>query len=152
MPPLAFFGPIEKRRWSYACAKQLIERFIYAEGADNGLEYTIVRPGANNGLEYTIVRPFNWIGLRMDFIPRIDGPSEGVPRVLACFSNVLSYRKMTKQGNCNEKGSDAEQKAKKKQVDKEISKLSTKLKERSTEELASLDYTSNRCWELKRKT
>lgn len=27
----------------------------------------------------------------MDFIPGIDGPSEGVPRVLACFSNVSSY-------------------------------------------------------------
>ncbi|RWW74647.1 hypothetical protein BHE74_00017400 [Ensete ventricosum] len=35
-------------------------------------------------------RPFNWIGPRMDFIPGIDGPSEGVPRVLACFSNVYS--------------------------------------------------------------
>ncbi|GER55609.1 UDP-D-apiose/UDP-D-xylose synthase [Striga asiatica] len=68
------FGPIEKQRWSYACAKQLIERLIYAEGAENGLEFTIVRP-------------FNWIGPRMDFIPGIDGPSEGVPRVLACFSN-----------------------------------------------------------------
>ena len=44
--------------------------------------------GAENGLEFTIVRPFNWIGPRMDFIPGIDGPSEGVPRVLACFSNV----------------------------------------------------------------
>ncbi|CAD5171282.1 unnamed protein product [Musa acuminata subsp. malaccensis] len=32
------FGPIEKQRWSYACAKQLIERLIYAEGAENGLE------------------------------------------------------------------------------------------------------------------
>ncbi|KAJ6834905.1 UDP-D-apiose/UDP-D-xylose synthase 2-like [Iris pallida] len=70
------FGPIEKQRWSYACAKQLIERLIYAEGAENGLEFTIVRP-------------FNWIGPRMDFIPGIDGPSEGVPRVLACFSNNL---------------------------------------------------------------
>ncbi|KAI6685259.1 hypothetical protein NL676_031172 [Syzygium grande] len=70
------FGPIEKQRWSYACAKQLIERLIYAEGAENGLEFTIVRP-------------FNWIGPRMDFIPGIDGPSEGVPRVLACFSNAL---------------------------------------------------------------
>ncbi|KAL4581089.1 hypothetical protein LXL04_017298 [Taraxacum kok-saghyz] len=37
--------------------------------------------GAENGLEFTIVRPFNWIGPRMDFIPGIDGPSEGVPRV-----------------------------------------------------------------------
>lgn len=44
--------------------------------------------GAENGLEFTIVRPFNWMGPRMDFIPGIDGPSEGVPRVLACFSNV----------------------------------------------------------------
>ncbi len=44
--------------------------------------------GAENDLEFTIVRPFNWIGPRMDFIPGIDGPSESVPRVLACFSNV----------------------------------------------------------------
>ncbi|KAH7680552.1 UDP-glucuronate decarboxylase protein [Dioscorea alata] len=70
------FGPIEKQRWSYACAKQLIERLIFAEGAENGLEFTIVRP-------------FNWIGPRMDFIPGIDGPGEGVPRVLACFGNNL---------------------------------------------------------------
>ncbi|KMZ66077.1 Bifunctional polymyxin resistance arnA protein [Zostera marina] len=70
------FGSIQKQRWSYACAKQLIERLIYAEGAENGLKFSIVRP-------------FNWIGPRMDFIPGIDGPSEGVPRVLACFSNNL---------------------------------------------------------------
>ncbi|KAL8229987.1 hypothetical protein R6Q57_014887, partial [Mikania cordata] len=67
-------------RWSYACAKQLIERLIYAEGAENGLEFTIVRP-------------FNWIGPRIDFIPGIDGPSEGVSRVLACFSNVKPFEK-----------------------------------------------------------
>ncbi|KAK1300604.1 hypothetical protein QJS10_CPB13g00819 [Acorus calamus] len=73
------FGSIEKQRWSYACAKQLIERLIYAESAENGLDFTIVRP-------------FNWIGPRMDFIPGIDGPSEGVPRVLACFSNNLLRR------------------------------------------------------------
>lgn len=47
-----------------------------------------IAEGAENGLDFTIVRPFNWIGPRMDFIPGIDGPSEGVPRVLACFSNV----------------------------------------------------------------
>ena len=46
--------------------------------------------GAENGMDFTIVRPFNWIGPRMDFIPGIDGPSEGVPRVLACFSNVCT--------------------------------------------------------------
>ncbi|XP_020592881.1 UDP-D-apiose/UDP-D-xylose synthase 2-like [Phalaenopsis equestris] len=77
------YGPIEKQRWSYACAKQLLERFIYAEGAENGLEFTIVRP-------------FNWIGPRMDFIPGVDGPSEGVPRVLACFSNNLLRREPLK--------------------------------------------------------
>jgi len=77
------FGPIVKQRWSYACAKQLIERLIFAEGAENGLEFTIVRP-------------FNWIGPRMDFIPGVDGPSEGVPRVLACFSNNLLRREPLK--------------------------------------------------------
>lgn len=69
------FGSIDKQRWSYACAKQLIERLIYGEGAENGLEFSIVRP-------------FNWIGPRMDFIPGVDGPQDSVPRVLACFSNV----------------------------------------------------------------
>ncbi|XP_078433800.1 UDP-D-apiose/UDP-D-xylose synthase 2 [Wolffia australiana] len=77
------FGPIDKQRWSYACAKQLIERLIYAEGAENGLKFSIVRP-------------FNWIGPRMDFIPGVDGPSEGVPRVLACFSNNLLRREKLK--------------------------------------------------------
>ncbi|KAK2969222.1 hypothetical protein RJ640_020372 [Escallonia rubra] len=47
--------------------------------------------GAENGLEFTVVRPFNWIGLtlRMHFIPGIDGPRNGVPRVLACFTDGL---------------------------------------------------------------
>ncbi|KAL3814521.1 hypothetical protein ACJIZ3_015789 [Penstemon smallii] len=40
------------------------------------------------------------------------------------------------------KGSKAEQKAKKKQVDEEISQLSTKLKEKQAEELSSLGYSS----------
>ncbi|KAH1220685.1 UDP-D-apiose/UDP-D-xylose synthase 2 [Glycine max] len=70
------FGPVEKQRWSYACAKQMTDRLIYAEHAENGLKFTIVRP-------------YNWIGPRMDFIPGVDGPSDGVPRVLACFSNSL---------------------------------------------------------------
>ncbi|KOM50560.1 hypothetical protein LR48_Vigan08g138700 [Vigna angularis] len=70
------FGPISKQRWSYACAKQMTDRLIYAEYAENGLDFTIVRP-------------YNWIGPRMDFIPGVDGPSDGVPRVLACFSNSL---------------------------------------------------------------
>ncbi|KAL7157356.1 hypothetical protein ABFS83_02G072700 [Erythranthe nasuta] len=41
------------------------------------------------------------------------------------------------------KGSKAEQKAKKKQVDEEIHRLSTELKERQADELASLGYNSN---------
>ncbi|KAL8502310.1 hypothetical protein ACS0TY_021447 [Phlomoides rotata] len=44
--------------------------------------------GAENGLQFIIVRPFNWIGPMVDFIPGIDGPSEGVQRVLPCFSNA----------------------------------------------------------------
>ncbi|KAJ1440669.1 hypothetical protein SESBI_01736 [Sesbania bispinosa] len=70
------FGPVEKQRWSYACAKQMTDRLIYAEHSENGLKFTVVRP-------------YNWIGPRMDFIPGVDGPCDGVPRVLACFSNNL---------------------------------------------------------------
>jgi UDP-apiose/xylose synthase len=70
-------GPISAQRWSYACAKQLVERFVVACGRELGLSYTIVRP-------------FNFIGPRMDFLPGIDG--EGVPRVLACFLGALMER------------------------------------------------------------
>lgn len=67
-------GPVRAQRWSYACAKQLAERMIYALGFQCGLEYTIVRP-------------FNFVGPRMDYIPGVDG--DGVPRVLACFMDAL---------------------------------------------------------------
>ncbi|KAL2527654.1 OTU domain-containing protein [Abeliophyllum distichum] len=60
-----------------------------------------------------------------------------------CFLGQERDNGSTEQGNCNEKGSKAEQNAKKKQVDEEISKLSTKLKERHAEELASLGYSSS---------
>ncbi len=66
-------GPIAKQRWSYACAKQLLERVIWAHG--------------EGGLPFTIIRPFNTIGTRMDYLPGIDG--EGTPRVLACFMSQL---------------------------------------------------------------
>jgi UDP-apiose/xylose synthase len=66
-------GPIAKQRWTYACAKQLLERVIWAHG--------------EAGLSFTIIRPFNTIGSRMDYLPGIDG--EGTPRVLACFMNQL---------------------------------------------------------------
>jgi len=71
-------GPVSAQRWSYASAKQLLERIIYAYG----FEY---------GLNYTIVRPFNFIGPQMDYIPGFDG--EGIPRVLACFMKSLLYNK-----------------------------------------------------------
>ncbi|MBD3321971.1 MAG: bifunctional UDP-4-keto-pentose/UDP-xylose synthase [Chitinivibrionales bacterium] len=71
-------GPVHAQRWSYACAKQLLERVIYAYGFEKGLKYTVVRP-------------FNFIGPRMDYIPGIDG--EGVPRVLACFMEALLFHK-----------------------------------------------------------
>jgi UDP-apiose/xylose synthase len=67
-------GPVGAQRWSYACAKQLLERAIVALYFEKGLDYTIIRP-------------FNFIGPRMDFIPGIDG--EGLPRVVACFMEAL---------------------------------------------------------------
>lgn len=69
-----FLGPVSRERWTYACAKQLLERVIWAHGR-------------HGGLDFTIIRPFNVIGPRMDFLPGVDG--EGVPRVLACFMNAL---------------------------------------------------------------
>lgn len=67
-------GPVHRERWTYACAKQLMERVIFAHGQ-------------HKNLEFSIVRPFNTIGPRMDYLPGIDG--EGIPRVLACFINQL---------------------------------------------------------------
>ena len=70
-------GPIANQRWSYACAKQLMERYVYAHHHDFGMPFTIVRP-------------LNAFGPRMDYIPGVDG--EGVPRVLACFMSALMKR------------------------------------------------------------
>jgi UDP-apiose/xylose synthase len=67
-------GPVNRERWSYSCAKQLLERVIWAHGV-------------HGGLEFSIVRPFNVIGPRMDFVPGIDG--EGIPRVLPSFIGAL---------------------------------------------------------------
>ncbi len=69
-----WLGPVHKERWSYACAKQLLERLIFGYGE-------------HAGLPFTMVRPFNVIGPRMDFVDGIDG--EGVPRVLASFMGAL---------------------------------------------------------------
>ena len=66
-------GPLHESRWSYAAAKQLLERYIHAHG--------------EQGLPWTIVRPFNFVGPHMDYLPGVDG--EGTPRVIACFMEAL---------------------------------------------------------------
>lgn len=67
-------GPIHKQRWIYACSKQLLDRVIYAYGAQQGLKFTLFRP-------------FNWIGPKLDNILE---PKEGSSRVLTQFiGNIL---------------------------------------------------------------
>jgi nucleoside-diphosphate-sugar epimerase len=48
-------GPIHKQRWIYSCAKQLLDRVIWAYGE-------------SAGLRFTLFRPFNWIGPKLDDI------------------------------------------------------------------------------------
>ena len=67
-------GPIQKQRWIYSCSKQLLDRVIYAYGAQVGLKFTLFRP-------------FNWIGPKLDNILE---PKEGSSRVLTQFiGNIL---------------------------------------------------------------
>lgn len=63
------YGPINKPRWIYACAKQLMDRVIHGYGQQEGLDYTLFRP-------------FNWIGGGLD---SIDTPKEGSSRVITQF-------------------------------------------------------------------
>ncbi|HEX4523890.1 MAG TPA: bifunctional UDP-4-keto-pentose/UDP-xylose synthase [Casimicrobiaceae bacterium] len=62
-------GPINKQRWIYACAKQLMDRVIHAYGQQEGLNYTLFRP-------------FNWIGSGLD---SINTAKEGSSRVITQF-------------------------------------------------------------------
>jgi nucleoside-diphosphate-sugar epimerase len=62
-------GPIDKTRWIYACAKQLMDRVIWAYGQQQGLRFTLFRP-------------FNWIGAGLD---SINTPKEGSSRVVTQF-------------------------------------------------------------------
>ena len=62
-------GPINKPRWIYSCAKQLMDRVIHAYGMQQGLDYTLFRP-------------FNWIGSGLD---SINTPKEGSSRVITQF-------------------------------------------------------------------
>lgn len=63
------YGAIHKQRWIYACAKQLLDRVIWAMGI-------------HNNLRFTIIRPFNWIGPRLD---NINVAKEGSSRVVTQF-------------------------------------------------------------------
>jgi nucleoside-diphosphate-sugar epimerase len=62
-------GPVPKSRWIYSCSKQLLDRVIWAYGAEQGLDFTLFRP-------------FNWIGPGLD---RMLAPKEGSSRVLTQF-------------------------------------------------------------------
>ena len=68
-PPSSCSGPINKPRWIYACAKQLMDRVIHAYGMQEGLDYTLFRP-------------FNWIGAGLD---SINTAKEGSSRVITQF-------------------------------------------------------------------
>ena len=63
------YGPISKQRWIYACAKQLMDRVIWAYGD-------------KVGLDFTLFRPFNWIGAGLD---SLDTAKEGSSRVVTQF-------------------------------------------------------------------
>ncbi|MBL8526826.1 MAG: bifunctional UDP-4-keto-pentose/UDP-xylose synthase [Burkholderiales bacterium] len=62
-------GPINKPRWIYACAKQLMDRVIWGYGMDGELDFTLFRP-------------FNWIGAGLD---SIHTAKEGSSRVITQF-------------------------------------------------------------------
>lgn len=63
------YGPINKPRWIYACAKQMMDRVIWAYGMEQNLDFTLFRP-------------FNWIGAGLD---SINTPKEGSSRVITQF-------------------------------------------------------------------
>src|SRR5512143_2378854 len=68
-------GPINEERLIYSCAKQMLDRVIYAYGN-------------HEGLRYTLFRPFNWIGPKLD---SISTAKEGSSRVLTQFLyNILA--------------------------------------------------------------
>ena len=66
-------GPIRKQRWIYSCAKQLLDRVIWAYGKEHGLRFTLFRP-------------FNWIGPRLD---SLETAKIGSSRVVTQFIGEL---------------------------------------------------------------
>ena len=68
------YGPINKPRWIYACAKQMMDRVIWAYGMEQKLDFTLFRP-------------FNWIGSGLD---SINTPKEGSSRVITQFLGQIA--------------------------------------------------------------
>jgi len=66
-------GPVQKHRWIYACAKQLLERVLHAYGLEKDFDYSIIRP-------------FNFIGPKIDYL--LD-ETDGIPRVFSFFMDAL---------------------------------------------------------------
>ena len=66
-------GPVNKHRWIYASAKQLLERVLHAYGLEKGFKYSIIRP-------------FNFIGPKIDYL--LD-ETDGIPRVFSYFMDAL---------------------------------------------------------------
>ncbi|HEY7996792.1 MAG TPA: bifunctional UDP-4-keto-pentose/UDP-xylose synthase, partial [Steroidobacteraceae bacterium] len=73
-------GPINKPRWIYSCAKQLMDRVIHGYGQQEGLDYTLFRP-------------FNFIGPNLD---NVEEPKEGSSRVFTQFLSNVLYRRPIK--------------------------------------------------------
>jgi nucleoside-diphosphate-sugar epimerase len=67
-------GPINKPRWIYSCAKQLMDRVIWAYGMEDRLDFTLFRP-------------FNWVGPGLD---SMNTPKEGSSRVITQFLGHIS--------------------------------------------------------------
>ncbi|GJL55216.1 MAG: hypothetical protein NPIRA02_23480 [Nitrospirales bacterium] len=68
-------GPIEKHRWIYASAKQLLERILHAYGLEQDFNYSIIRP-------------FNFIGPKIDYLLN---ETDGIPRVFSYFMDALIH-------------------------------------------------------------
>jgi nucleoside-diphosphate-sugar epimerase len=66
-------GPVNKQRWIYASAKQLLERVLHALSLEGKLDYSIIRP-------------FNFIGPRIDYLTI---EQDGNPRVFSHFMTAL---------------------------------------------------------------
>jgi UDP-apiose/xylose synthase len=68
-------GAVDKHRWIYASAKQLLERVLHAYGLEKGFNYSIIRP-------------FNFIGPKIDYL--LD-ETDGIPRVFSYFMDALIH-------------------------------------------------------------